>query len=182
MMKTPENEAEHDRQRREQELKFVWGSENVEETASVRSEFKGMLSVDEVTGAEEMVYFSSAARATRLVLSTLVSLVCVIIVVTSAFTATTVRYIGAPHPEDVYCQEYLAGTYDNSSSANQTWSLLTNGTIMRETEIIQGVMVTRDVEGIEVIRNYSSFSATSVKPDNQPTQSALVVTLTSKQV
>ena len=149
--------------RRESELKFVWGSDDVDESAEVRTEFKGMLSVDDVTGAEEMVYYSSAARATRLILSTLVSLVCVMIVVVSAFTATTVRYIGAPHPDQVYCQEYLAGTYGNNSMAmlaDHNVSSLANGTLIRETELINNVYVTRTVEGVEILRNFSSFAAT----------------------
>jgi hypothetical protein len=145
--------------RRQNELRFLWGSENSEAQTPVRTEFKGVLVVDEITGAEEMAYYSTCARATQLFLSTLVSLFCVLIVVTSAFTATTVRYIGAPHPEDVFCQEYLAGpdTY------------LVNSTIENIDEIIDGIVVTRHVDGVEIVRSFSNFTAV-VKVEGITTQ------------
>ena len=60
-------------QRRQRELAFLWGSEDVEDEAPVRTEFKGMLVMDEVTKEEEMTYTTQWVRAVRLVMSTLTS-------------------------------------------------------------------------------------------------------------
>eukprot|EP01043_Picozoa_sp_COSAG02_P039593 COSAG02_NODE_3139_length_7297_cov_371.401223_3_plen_1215_part_00 len=135
--------------RRQNELQFLWGSENVEQQAPIRAEFKGILVIDEVSGAEEMAYYSLCARVTRLMLSTFVSLLCVLVVIVSAFTATTVRYIDAPHPNDIYCQEYLAGPDSN----------LANGTLDNIDEIIDGILVTRHVDGQQIVRSFDNFTA-----------------------
>jgi hypothetical protein len=113
--------------RRENELKLLWGSENVWNLQSgvrqVRSQFEGRLMVDDTTHQEWMTYTSSCARATRLLLSTAVSFTCVVGVMIAAFSATTLGYTGAPHPDDIYCLEYLEGSAP----------MLINGTTMNFT-------------------------------------------------
>jgi len=93
--------------RRENELKFLWGSELVEDEEPVRADFKGVLVIDPVTQDEEIQYYSSAARFTRIILSTCVSVAIVLSVVFMAFTATTVRFNNAPDPSTVYCAEMI---------------------------------------------------------------------------
>ena len=113
--------------RRQNELQFLWGSELVEETERVRRDFKGVLVIDPVTNAEEMQYYSPAARATRIIVSTLGSLGIVLTVIFLAFLATTVRFHNAPDPSDVYCAEVL--TYEGPLVVNGTQQNATvNGT------------------------------------------------------
>ena len=126
--------------RRENELKFLWGSEETEAGAPVRDDFKGVLIVDPVTEDEEIQYYSATARAVRLMLSTGVSLGVVLTVIFLAFSATTVRYKNAPDPDDVYCYEVL--TYEGP--------LVVNGTQMNETDLITGLDT-----GIALIVNIS---------------------------
>lgn len=113
--------------RRENELKFLWGSEQVEEEELVRPDFKGRLVIDPVTQGEEIQYYSACARATRIILSTLVSTAFVLTVIFLAFTATTVRFHNAPDPSDVYCAEQI--TYQGPLVVNGTQQNVTaNGT------------------------------------------------------
>eukprot|EP01043_Picozoa_sp_COSAG02_P030540 COSAG02_NODE_1953_length_10277_cov_3.865003_2_plen_818_part_00 len=113
--------------RRENELQFLWGTELVEEEEPVRADFKGVLVIDPVTKGEEIQYYSSCARATRIILSTLISITIMLVVVFLAFTATTVRFHNAPDPSEVYCAEQI--TYEGPLVVNGTQqNTTTNGT------------------------------------------------------
>jgi hypothetical protein len=84
--------------RRENEYKFLWGTEGHEEHEAPRSEFKGQYVVNEETGRESIVYTSQMRRYLKLALSFFISALCIYITGACALWATSLKYT---HNKDI---------------------------------------------------------------------------------
>ena len=83
-------------QRRENELKFLWGSEHFEEEAPIRRQFVGVMTINEVTKKVHIEHKSQMRRAGKLTLAAGLSFVLICMVIVGAFTASMLRYHEAP--------------------------------------------------------------------------------------
>eukprot|EP01048_Picozoa_sp_COSAG05_P005703 COSAG05_NODE_347_length_10963_cov_157.340943_2_plen_235_part_00 len=82
--------------RRRNELAFLWGSEDARKTATVRYEFIGVEQLNEKTGRESIEHADPVARAAKLGISFMFSLVIIFIVIFCAYSAATVRFYQLP--------------------------------------------------------------------------------------
>ena len=82
--------------RRENELKFLWGSEHYEDEEEVRRQFVGVMEINEVTKKVTVKHKSATARAGRLTCSYTTSMVLIVCVIIGAFSATCLRFYKSP--------------------------------------------------------------------------------------
>ena len=79
---------------RENELRFLWGSEGFENNERTRPQFKGQHLVNQETGREMMHHEHLARRAIKLFLSFLISFSCIALTAYLAVEATAVKSWG----------------------------------------------------------------------------------------
>eukprot|EP01052_Picozoa_sp_SAG31_P034906 SAG31_NODE_4141_length_3539_cov_2.949419_2_plen_429_part_00 len=91
---------------RETELAFLWGSEGSEEMAPVRAEFKGKLVINMETHDEKLVHPSMAVLATKLIVSTGLSMSLMLLTAFLAFCATLIQYYGRPSRDQIFCVDF----------------------------------------------------------------------------
>ena len=82
--------------RRENELKFLWGSEDAEEKEPVRPQFVGVMVMNSETKSIDVKGASPWKAAAKFASSTCMTLCILCVVVFSAFLASMVRYHEAP--------------------------------------------------------------------------------------
>jgi len=100
--------------RRETELKFLWGTEQLTLTEPVRHDFIGLVEINEDTGREEIVVKDTLVAAMKKAVSTALSFLCIIFTAASAITAMSLRYL----PIDAN---------DPSFWAQQKWEIISAG-------------------------------------------------------
>ena len=79
--------------RRENELRFTWGTEDLSSIEKPRPEFVGVIKAQFETGREVLVYKSALEHSAKRFVGTLVSFLFIIITICSALGAQVVRYI-----------------------------------------------------------------------------------------
>jgi hypothetical protein len=82
--------------RRENELKFLWGSEHFENEEETRRQFVGVMEINPVTKKVKLKQASSGRYMGKLSCSYMVSLLMICIVITGAFSASMLRFYRAP--------------------------------------------------------------------------------------
>lgn len=82
--------------RRENELKFLWGSEEFEEQEETRRQFAGVMEVNPITKKVKVKHVSTARYAGKLSCSYTMSILLICIVITGAFSASMLRFYQAP--------------------------------------------------------------------------------------
>jgi hypothetical protein len=83
-------------QRRESELKFLWGSEDFEQEQQPRRAFIGVLHVNQITHQEEMEHASLNVRSARLFAGSMMALGFICATAFSAFLASAVALLSSP--------------------------------------------------------------------------------------
>lgn len=86
--------------RRENEFKFLWGSEGYEGSERPLPGFKGKHVVNEETGQEDYVYTEKNKRVIRLIISWTISLICIGATIIGAIVATSIKTLGKDVPDD----------------------------------------------------------------------------------
>jgi anoctamin-7 len=86
--------------RRENEFKWIWGSEGFEANEQPRPQFRGDLKRHPVTGISTLVHTSPAQQVAKKTLSSLINVLCMVIVIVAAFLAYSVRQIGEKPLDD----------------------------------------------------------------------------------
>jgi hypothetical protein len=83
-------------QRRESELKFLWGSEDFEQLQQPRREFIGVLHVNHITHQEEMEHADLNVRSARLFAGSMTAFGFICATAFSAFLASAVALLSSP--------------------------------------------------------------------------------------
>lgn len=89
--------------RRENELRFTWGTEQLSSIELPRPQFDGVLETNVETGRSVLEHKSMASYYMRMLVSTLVCVIFIVFTIASALAAQTVRYIQAHTAEGVDC-------------------------------------------------------------------------------
>jgi hypothetical protein len=122
--------------RRENELKFLWGSEDFEQAQEPRREFRGVLAVNPITHQEDMKHASEGARAGRLFGAAMIATALIAATAFSAFLASAVKLLSSAPTKCVVVAVFGEAMNFNSSlglipdrslftnSSNQTFSSL----------------------------------------------------------
>ena len=84
--------------RRENELQFLWGTEELETTEEPRTNFKGILKVNRETEREQLVHPSQAIRAVRLGIGLLF---CLTLVFATGALPATATWTTSPVPTTI---------------------------------------------------------------------------------
>ena len=82
--------------RRENELKFLWGSEHFEEEQESRRQFRGVMDINPVTKKVKLKHESAWTYNGKLGCSYTLSLLLICIVITGAFSASMLRFYRLP--------------------------------------------------------------------------------------
>jgi hypothetical protein len=82
--------------RRENELKFLWGSEHYEDEQETRRQFVGVMEINKVTKKVKLKHKSAAQYGCKLSCSYTFSMVLICVVITGAFSASMLRFYQAP--------------------------------------------------------------------------------------
>ena len=97
--------------RRENELKFQWGSEGFETTERPRVQFSGKFEVHPLTGVEKLVHKSKLQYSGKLVISNLIGLCMIVFTSMAALNAYLVRELYTVEHQNSLLEEYGNGTW-----------------------------------------------------------------------
>jgi hypothetical protein len=123
--------------RRENELKFLWASEDTEETAPIRAQFDGKITINDDTHEEDVEHPSVILRLLKVFGSAGTSLTIVCIVIFSAFTASTIGFYNAPKNcadhsqctvDEIFCEALTEALPGSNATVNHTYTYVGDST------------------------------------------------------
>ena len=92
--------------RREDQLRFLWGSENLTLTTQPLPQFQGVLRVNLETGKEDYVYGNKLARVAKIFCSYILIIMMMMITISSALSAMFIKVVHPPPAVGTPWQKY----------------------------------------------------------------------------
>ena len=128
--------------RRENELRFLWGTASLSKIEAPRKEFVGVLETNAETGRQVMEHKSRGIYNLKIFCSMVLSMIFIIFTITSAVAAQMVRYVEPVHESGAFCRDIV-----DAQDETITMDELLNGEYTAGNVPWQIVSVTTDGSG-----------------------------------
>jgi hypothetical protein len=116
--------------RRENELRFLWGTAQLSSIEEPRSSFEGILETNIETGRQMMVHTSTVTYSLKMAFSYVVCFIFIVITILSALGAQLVRYVEPTNGDGISCADIDANLtlaslpsepYVSAGGSNGSW-------------------------------------------------------------